>query len=236
MTDTFEQFIANFRWMSWNLFLAMIPCILSFCLFGNMFVHEFSKNQRIINKSSPRRGGIIASSRYLTKNPLWWFGLAIFILFLPNAPYIVTDIIHFVNDVRSPFVSDRGIIFLLIPQYTVFILLGFQCYVISVMQLTQYFSRHPLFGNTFILENIIHLLCAIGVYWGRFNRLNSWDVFTNPAFVFREALQNLATPNFFWGTGLFLLTFIALYYVTKLINQAIASYLMSKPDAERSTF
>jgi uncharacterized membrane protein len=235
MTDTLEQFIANFRWMSWNLFLAIIPCVLSFVLFGNMFVRDFHPSPRSTNKSSNRRDINISNSRYFTRNPLWWFSLAIFILFLPNAPYIITDIIHFVSDVRSPVVSDRGIIFLLIPQYTVFILLGFQCYVISVMQLTQYFRRHPLFGNTFILENIMHLLCAIGVYWGRFNRLNSWDVFTKPQFVLNEALANLTSPSFFVGTGLFLITFVTLYYAAKLINQAIALYLINKVTSHTAT-
>ena len=77
MTEAFEYFVGNFQWMGWNLFLAIIPCVLSFILFA---------------RRSPRR---------LSKNPIWWFGLAVFILFLPNAPYIITDIIHFVDNATT---------------------------------------------------------------------------------------------------------------------------------------
>ena len=28
------------------------------------------------------------------RTPFWWLGVVVFALFLPNAPYVVTDIIH----------------------------------------------------------------------------------------------------------------------------------------------
>lgn len=200
MTEAFEQFLGNFRWMGWNLFLAIIPCVLSFALFP---------------KRSPKR---------LPLNMIWWAGLAIFILFLPNAPYIITDIIHFVSDSRSPEISPNGVIFVLIPQYTVFLLLGYECYVLSMIKLTQYLDWLKLIKNTFWLELSINLICAIGVYWGRFNRLNSWDVFTQPQFVISEALSNLTSPNFFIGTTLFFGIFTSLYYIFKWINLALIFY------------
>jgi uncharacterized membrane protein len=200
MTEAFEQFLGNFQWMSWNLFLAIIPCVLSFILFA---------------KRSPKR---------LPLNPLWWLGLAIFILFLPNAPYIITDIIHFVDNARSPDISDNGVIFVLIPQYTLFILLGFQCYVISMMKLIQYLSWIKLIKHTALIEISLNFICAIGVYWGRVNRLNSWDVFTQPRYVIHHALSNLANPNFFFGTIVFFMIFTSLYYIFKWINLAIAFY------------
>ena len=115
MAVALELFWENLdQFMTWNLFLAIIPCVLSFILFA---------------KRSPKQ---------LPVSPMWWLGLAAFILFLPNAPYIITDIIHFVRDLRVLGVSDNGIIFVLIPQYVVFLLLGFQCYVISLIKLIQY--------------------------------------------------------------------------------------------------
>lgn len=200
MTEAFEQFLGNFRWMGWNLFLAIIPCLLSFILFA---------------KRSPKR---------LPKNIMWWAGLILFILFLPNAPYIITDIIHFVSDSRSPEISPNGVIFVLIPQYTVFLLVGYECYVLSMIKLTQYLDWLKLIKNTTWLELSINFICAIGVYWGRFNRLNSWDVFTQPHRVLETAISNLANPSFFFGTILFFVIFTSLYYAFKWINLAIAFY------------
>ncbi|MBD2187372.1 DUF1361 domain-containing protein [Pseudanabaena mucicola] len=200
MTEAFELFWGNLRWMGWNLFLAIIPCALSFILFS---------------KRSPKR---------LSRNPIWWIGFLLFVLFLPNAPYIITDIIHFVNEVRLPDISANGIIFVMIPQYLIFILLGFQCYAISLVKLMQYLEWVKLLKNVVWLEVSINLICAIGVYWGRVNRLNSWDVFTQPSQVMEDALKNLENPNFFLGTGIFFIIFTCLYYIFKWVNIAIAFY------------
>ena len=53
----------------WNLFLAFIPLLLSFYLFRPPAM----------------------------RNILWWTLLLIFIAFLPNAPYILTDSIHIIE-------------------------------------------------------------------------------------------------------------------------------------------
>lgn len=207
MAEAFELFWGNLRWMGWNLFLAIIPCALSFILFS---------------KRSPKR---------LSRNPIWWIGFLLFVLFLPNAPYIITDIIHFVNEVRLPDISANGIIFVMIPQYLVFILLGFQCYALSLVKFMQYLEWIKLLKNAVWLEVSINLICAIGVYWGRVNRLNSWDVFTQPSQVIEDALKNLENPNFFLGTGIFFIIFTCLYYIFKWVNIAIAFYWQknSKP-------
>ena len=214
MIEAFSLFWGNLRWMGWNSFLAVIPCALSLVLFA---------------KRSPRQ---------LSRNPLWWLGCLVFILFLPNAPYTITDIIHFVDDSRSPYVSDNGIIFVLIPQYLVFLLLGFQCYVISMIKLGQYLLWVRLIRNTawlVALELGLTFLCAIGVYWGRFNRLNSWDVFTQPQMVISDALGNLKDPSFFLGTCLFFVIFAGLYYIFKWINLAIAFHWYNRKDRNNAS-
>jgi uncharacterized membrane protein len=205
MAEALRLFLSNFSdFMAWNLFLAIIPLGLSFILFA---------------KRSPKR---------LPVNPIWWFGLITFILFLPNAPYIITDIIHFVDNVRESNVSDNGVIFVLIPQYIVFILLGFQCHVLSIMKLTKYFSWLKLIKNTTWLEISMNFICAFGVYLGRFNRLNSWDLFTNPKNVIRDAIYNFANPNFLFGTILFFVIFTGLYYIFKWINISLVFYWQNR--------
>jgi uncharacterized membrane protein len=207
MTEAFEQLFANFEdWMGWNIFLALIPCALSFILFA---------------KRSPKR---------LPQNPMWWFGLIVFILFLPNAPYTLTDIIHFVDDIRATSISPYGIILVLIPQYVIFILLGIQCYVLSIINLIQYFGWIKVVKNPIAIELAINFICAIGVYWGRFNRLNSWYILTKPHRVIQDAISNLSSPTFFLGTILFFIIFTGLYYIFKWIDLAIVFYWRNRPN------
>ena len=200
MREAFELFAHNLRWMGWNLFLAIIPCVLSFMLFA---------------KRSPKR---------LSTNPIWWLGFASFILFLPNAPYIITDIIHFVDESRETNVSDHGVIFVLIPQYILFLVLGFQCYVLSMIKLIQYLRWLNLIKNVTWLEIGCNLICAIGVYLGRVNRLNSWDVLTQTGRVIIHTISNFTNPSFFLVTTIFFIVFTSLYYIFKWINIAIVFY------------
>ncbi len=141
----------NLGWMAWNSFLAFIPLGLSVWLF---------------------RGRPIRSI-------LWWLGLLVFYGFLPNAPYLLTDIIHLIDDIRSV-PSVWLITLVLIPVYSVVILSGFGAYTLSLINLGYYLQRigksHWVAGA----ELLTHILCAVGVYLGRFLRFNTWDFVTDP--------------------------------------------------------
>jgi uncharacterized membrane protein len=41
------------------------------------------------------------------------------------------------------------------------------------------------------MELITHALCAIGVYWGRFLRFNSWDFVTQPDAVITQGIEEI---------------------------------------------
>lgn len=209
MYAAYELFIDNLSWMGWNLFLAFIPLALGLILFA-------PPNPQL-NSNAVRRN--------LHGNLLWGLGFVVFILFLPNAAYIITDIIHLVGDVRSP-ISRSGLIFLIIPQYLCFLVLGFQCYVFSLIKLFDYL-RHRHFINTsdrlIWAELGINLICAVGVYLGRFNRLNSWNVVTKPVTLVRTVADNLDSWHFIIFTLLFFGAITSLYYLSKRISTRIFS-------------
>jgi uncharacterized membrane protein len=110
---------------------------------------------------------------------LWWMGLLPFIAILPNAPYILTDIIHFYAAVRS-IDSVWAITLVVVPIYIVFIGVGWFSYVFSLVNISKYLARINLDRYTSITEVGIHFLCAIGIYIGRFIRFNSWSLLTQP--------------------------------------------------------
>jgi uncharacterized membrane protein len=199
MSVAWELFTTNFNWMGWNLFLAFIPLALSLILF---------KRPNHIPRDSDR----------VWQKLTWGLGVLVFILFLPNAAYTTTDIIHLVKNVREPDLSRSGLLFLLIPQYTFFFVAGFQCYVISLSKLSEYLHQRHLIKYDIWFELGINLICAVGVYLGRFNRLNSWNVVTKPRILMHTVADNLDSLHFLIFTLLFFGVITSLYYLCKRVN------------------
>jgi uncharacterized membrane protein len=110
---------------------------------------------------------------------LWWIGLFLFIAILPNAPYILTDIIHFYDAVRT-INSAWTITLFIVPTYIIFIGIGWFAYVFSLVNLGVYFSKSYLNQYTNIAELSLHAICSIGIFIGRFLRFNSWSLVTQP--------------------------------------------------------
>ena len=137
----------------WNLFLALIPLWLSLLLF------RANVRQTLI----------------------WWTGVIIFVVFLPNAPYVLTDISHFFTRIHKyPPLPLWGIILFSLPQYTIYLFLGFQAYVISLINLSNYCRYKGKQHWILPTELLLHYLCSVGIFLGRVERFNSWDLITRP--------------------------------------------------------
>ncbi|MDP5018256.1 DUF1361 domain-containing protein [Anabaena sp. UHCC 0187] len=162
ITTVIQVLQINMRWMTWNLFLAFIPLALSIWLFRS------------------KRGG----------SWIWWLGFLSFYAFLPNAPYLLTDVIHLIDDIRRV-QSVWMITLVLIPVYLVVILGGFEAYVISLINLGYYLHRIGKSKWIFAVELITHALSAVGIYWGRFLRFNSWDFITQPDAIITKGVEEI---------------------------------------------
>ena len=137
----------GFRFLLWNLFLAWIPLLLALGIYDRY-----------------RHG-----ARTLVLAP----AVALWLLFLPNAPYIVTDFIHLAPTPPAPLWLDGAI---LSAFAWTGILLGFvSLYLVHAV------VRHrfgPRSGWTMVLGALA--LTSAGVYAGRFLRWNSWDLLVRP--------------------------------------------------------
>lgn len=172
----------------WNLFLAYIPYCISLILMKQ--AKNLSKFKLILT-------------------------LFIWLLFLPNAPYIVTDFIHL-----HP--SQGNLIWL-----DIFILFTFSStgIILAITSLTTVYkitSQHwnTKFANYFSIS--VTFLCGFGIYLGRFLRLNSWDVFTNPILVLKQSILSIKDPKnwfitFSFGSFLYL-SFLLYKHNTKLLE------------------
>ncbi|MBS3027391.1 MAG: DUF1361 domain-containing protein [Dolichospermum sp. DET50] len=162
ITTVLQVLQVNMRWMTWNLFLAFIPLALSVWLFRS------------------KRGG----------SWVWWLGFLSFYAFLPNAPYLLTDVIHLIDDIRRV-QSVWMITLVLFPVYIVVIFGGFEAYVISLINLGYYLHRNGKSKWIFPVELITHALSAVGIYWGRFLRFNSWDFITQPDAIITKGVEEI---------------------------------------------
>lgn len=178
---------SNAPWMTWNLTLALVPLALGTILF----------------RRDRRRG------------PLWWAGAVAYVAFLPNAPYVLSDVLHFSEDVRSTR-SDWVVVFGLIPQYAAFFLVGFGAYVLALGELAGWLRRQGHAALVAPVELVLHGLSAVGIYLGRFPpRFNSWDLVTRPDDV-AGSVRSLLDGRF--PMAVIAVTFLALVVCTTLLR------------------
>ncbi|AFY50836.1 putative membrane protein [Nostoc sp. PCC 7524] len=179
----------NMRWMTWNLFLAFIPLALSMWLFRT------------------RRG----------RSWVWWLGFLVFYAFLPNAPYLLTDVIHLIHDIRT-IQSVWMITLVLLPVYLLVIWAGFEAYVISLINLGYYLHRIGKTQWILWVELITHALCAIGIYWGRFLRFNSWDFITQPDALLTRGVEELLGKQPLIIIAVTFVILLVLYWIMKRVT------------------
>jgi uncharacterized membrane protein len=121
------------------------------------------------------------------RNFTFFFEIALVLLFLPNAPYVATDLIHFVETVRVTEISLWRLLGTEFPLYATLLLVGLVCYAFTVDRLL--FALRMRLGTSwrFVGLLIIPLLCAIGVYLGRVARFNSWDILSEPRAIIHSS-------------------------------------------------
>jgi uncharacterized membrane protein len=110
--------------------------------------------------------------------PLRWPLAVAVVLLLPNAPYVVTDLIHLRPSIE--WAPSRAAVYAgVVPLFTVLIATGVLSYAYTLHLMRKHmrlagWSRRRRVG----VEVGVSSMCALGVALGRISRLNSWDVFS----------------------------------------------------------
>jgi uncharacterized membrane protein len=146
-----------------NLLLAWIPLALTFAI------------QWLRSASVPR--------------PLWlWFCAVCWFLFFPNASYIVTDMVHLGKHAEDGVPKWFDIMIIMAHACTGLFLGCTSLWAMEIMVGERVGRR---LGWLFAIGMLA--LASIGIYLGRFLRLNSWDVLVRPDRIF-ERVAALAHP------------------------------------------
>jgi uncharacterized membrane protein len=128
------------------------------------------------------------------------------LLFFPNAPYLVTDLIHLQAFPPVPLWYD---LILLLD----FAVLGMFLGIVSLRMMHSLIDAYlGLFaGWLFVLAALG--AGGLGVFIGRFLRWNSWDLFTRPLALLYDVLANLTEPRTLVISGLLALLLFFAYLI-----------------------
>lgn len=176
--------LPTFGFLVWNLFLAWLPLLFALAL----------------NFVPVRKPFIIISVVLFS---LW-------LIFFPNAPYIVTDFIHLRARKDIPLWYDIALI-------TSFswngLILGF--YSLSIVQNYIRLHLNRIWGWITVFVSLI--MASFGIYIGRFLRWNSWDLFynapevlTDVGNIFLNPFENIQT----FGVMIIFTAFLFTTYLT----------------------
>jgi len=182
-----------------NLLLAWIPFILSY----------------IIHAMSWRRSLLYF---FLPVTAFLW------LIFFPNAPYLLTDLQHLSHQTKSA------------PLwYDVIVMIWF-AWTGLLLGLVSLYLMHDIVQRKFgrmigwIFVFLVSALSSLGVYIGRFVRLNSWDILQDPGEIAVSLLGLVIDPSLrlFAFTSLFAVFYLFVY----LTLYSFGHLLQERRDAE----
>lgn len=179
----------SYLFLVWNLFLAALPLLASTTL---RFIHEFKRFNWIIVLP------ILA----------WWLA------FLPNAPYILTDLFHLRYQLAAPMWLDMLMILS-------FAWSGLVMAFISMRDVQSILAHRFSKSWSWVAMIIAIGASSFGIYIGRYLRWNTWDILSNPGQLINDifglifnAHHNLGMVAMISGFSAFLL--IAYLTITQL--------------------
>ncbi|HMJ47642.1 MAG TPA: DUF1361 domain-containing protein [Ferruginibacter sp.] len=179
----------RYIFLIWNIFLAWIPFVIS----GYFSIYR--------NKEKWKQ--------------LFLFGS--WLLFFPNALYIITDIIH-LESTNVPLWYDAILLFA-----SSFI--GLAMAFISLQRVENTLNEVFNKRTVSIIIPLLLFIGSFGVYLGRFQRWNSWDIIHNPLALGFDIITPILFPVDNIKTWVITIIFTALnsvlYFFIKLLPHAL---------------
>lgn len=185
----------QYKFLAWNLFLAAVPLLWSQMLATTNRVHHF------------------------------WILAALWLLFFPNAPYVLTDFIHLHRKSHAaiPVWYDVG---MLVNFGVLALFFG----LVSLRQVHLALEKRTSQLTAAAIISGCTLLAGFGIYVGRFLRWNSWDIVTRPLALMIDIADRFAHPFSHprtWG-------FTIMYGGTILLLYWFAYLATSRSEATRT--
>ncbi len=173
----------SYIFLAWNLFLALIP----------WWISDYLKQKETLQ---------------LKHVPL--FGT--WLLFIPNSPYILTDLFHLKPRPYLPLWFDLVLVLS-------FALIGMLVFLKSLKDMFAILKTYVSPMLFTLVTPVIFWLIAFGLYLGRYLRFNSWNVVNHPFRLMRQSLDVLLEKDTIGFTLIFGVFMWFMYYITMCLNQ-----------------
>lgn len=205
-SGSLDYWFSKFQWLGflnindypvimifWNLFLLLVPF---FCVQSLLKLYSRTGFQKAYQKVA----GI--------------FLFLLWVLFFPNAPYIMTDLRHISGycpgaDFTRVCPGEAWII----PVFFLYSILGWIAFVYLLNQMRGFLKTWKREKLSAFFPALIIPLVSLGVLLGLLNRFNSWEIFSRPLEIFQASVAYFTDWVYFRNWLIFTLGLYILYFI-----------------------
>lgn len=156
-THSFEYW-----YLGWNLLLAWLPLLFIVFLKKSLSYHP-----------------------WITWRPMIW--TVLWLAFLPNSFYLVSDLLHLQNVATTDILYDT-------VMMVSFMLNGLALGYVSLYQVHQQLKKRLSINWANSLISLSMLVCSFAIYLGRDLRWSSWDLIVNPEGILFDISNQVIDP------------------------------------------
>lgn len=179
-TDTLR-----YVFLLWNLVLAIVPMFLAWWLHERVKTQSWFKWQQLLLSF-------------------------LFIGFLPNAFYLITDFVHLQPTAEASLYFD-------VVLLSSFVFNGMVLGFVSIYLVHRQLLRRISEEKAMFLIGLIFLSASFAAYLGRFTRFNTWDIILRPAGLLFDVSDRFVNPtqhtDTYLATATLFLVLFSIYYV-----------------------
>ena len=173
-----------FLFLNWNLFLAFVPWAVTSIVILKPGIQGYRITVFIL--------------------------LGIWLLFFPNAPYILTDLFHLRLNSNMPKWFD---LILILSFAWTGLIFGY----LSLWDIEKLLSKYLSQFWISLISVTLLFIGSFGIYLGRYLRWNSWDILNEPFYLIYDITDRLVNPLDHprtWGVTIFMGVFLNMIYWT----------------------
>lgn len=185
----------RYVFLIWNLLLAILPLFLAWVLASRIRRFGWQKWQQVV----------------LT---------ALWLSFLPNSFYLITDFVHLRETTEIGLFYD-------VVMLASFVVNGLLLGYIAVYLLHKEIIKRLSYAKSYLVIFTVFFLCSFAIYLGRFTRWNTWDIIFQPAGLLFDVSDRFINPDMhvetYVATGVLFVMLASVYTViweaARLIEQ-----------------